>query len=147
MSIDVCTIGFSKKNLRQFINLLQEGKVERLVDTRLNNTSQLAGYSKKDDLDYIMQLHNIEYIHEPSLAPTEDILKGYKKKEISWKEYEKGYIELLKKRKIESVIDEIVGNKTICLLCSEHQPHHCHRRLLAEYMREHRRNINIMHLT
>ncbi|WP_419883967.1 DUF488 family protein [Peribacillus sp. B-H-3] len=142
----VCTIGFSKKNLRQFVNLLKVNDVQRLVDTRLNNTSQLAGYSKKDDLEYVMELHNIDYIHEPSLAPTQDILKDYKKKQISWEKYEKEYIKLLKKRKIEERIDEIFGNKTICLLCSEHEPHHCHRRLLAEYLKEHRRDISIAHL-
>jgi uncharacterized protein (DUF488 family) len=146
MTIDLCTIGFSKKNLRRFVQLLESNKVEKLVDTRLNNTSQLAGYSKKDDLEYVMELKGIEYVHEPILAPTEDILKAYKNKKIAWEEYEKRYIDLLVERKIEEEINKIIGNKTICLLCSEHKPHYCHRRLLAEYINNHHGDIRIAHL-
>ncbi|QTC41323.1 DUF488 domain-containing protein [Bacillus sp. V3] len=147
MTSNLCTIGFSKKNLRQFVELLESNNVDKLVDTRLNNTSQLSGYSKKDDLEYVMELRNIEYVHEPILAPTDDILKAYKKKEITWETYEKRYIDLLIERNIKDKIDEIIGNKTICLLCSEHKPHHCHRRLLAEFINEYSKDINIIHLT
>lgn len=147
MTSNLCTIGFSKKNLRKFIELLESNNVEKLVDTRLNNTSQLSGYSKKDDLEYVMELRNIEYVHEPILAPTDDILKSYKKKEITWETYEKRYIDLLIERNIKDKIGEIVGNKTICLLCSEHKPHHCHRRLLAEYINKYCQEVNIIHLT
>jgi uncharacterized protein (DUF488 family) len=147
MTTDLCTIGFSQKNLRKFVELLEHNNVSKLVDTRLNNTSQLSGYSKKDDLEYVMELRNIEYVHEPLLAPTEDILKAYKKKEINWETYEKRYIDLLKERNIKEIIDEIIGNKTICLLCSEHKPHQCHRRLLAEYINIYRKDVNIIHLT
>lgn len=147
MTIDLCTIGFSQKNLRKFVNLLESNGVVKLVDTRLNNTSQLSGYSKKEDLEYIMELRNIEYVHEPILAPTDDILKAYKKKEITWDTYEKRYLELLNERNIQEKIDEIVDNKTICLLCSEHKPHNCHRRLLAEYISNYRKDVKIIHLT
>jgi uncharacterized protein (DUF488 family) len=150
MSNTICTIGFSKKNLRRFVSLLQDNKVTKLIDTRLNNTSQLAGYSKKEDLEYILELHKIKYIHDSLLAPTKDILKDYKQKLITWEDYEKRYINLLKNRNIEGKIEEIIGydNDTICLLCSEDKPHHCHRRLLAEFIKQHhnKTNIQIVHL-
>jgi uncharacterized protein (DUF488 family) len=144
---EIYTIGFTQKNLRRFVTLLEENTVEKLVDTRINNSSQLAGYSKKDDLEYIMELRNIEYVHLPNLAPTQELLKDYKNKKISWEAYEKEYIQLLKQRKIEDSINEIVDGKRICFLCSEHQPHHCHRRLLAEYIKQHHRDTGIIHLT
>lgn len=146
MITDLCTIGFSKKSLRKFIGLLQQANVTRLVDTRLNNTSQLSGYAKKGDLEFIMDLVDIAYVHDQSLAPTDDILKAYKKKEMNWDEYEKRYIDLLSKRKIENKIDEILADEVTCFLCSEDRPHNCHRRLLAEYLREHKKNIGIVHL-
>lgn len=140
------TIGFSKKSLKQFVELLQKSKVTRLVDTRLNNTSQLSGYSKKDDLSYVMNLVEIEYVHEVSLAPTADILNAYKKKEMNWEDYEKRYLDLLQKRRIDTQIDEILKEETVCFLCSEQKPHHCHRRLLAEYVGEIKGNVHVVHL-
>lgn len=146
MSTSICTIGTSKKSLKKFIDLLQSAKVSRLVDTRLNNTSQLAGFSKKNDLAYIMKLVGISYTHELSLAPTGDILEAYKKNHISWNEYEKRYLDLLAKRKIENQIDDILSDEVTCFLCSEEKPHKCHRRLLAEYLREHKQKVEIFHL-
>ncbi|WP_442599823.1 DUF488 domain-containing protein [Neobacillus sp. D3-1R] len=147
MTTDLCTIGFSSKNLRRFVELLEENNVQKLVDIRLHNTSQLAGYSKKDDLEYVMELRGIEYIHEPLLAPTEEIFKAYKKKEINWEEFKEQYIDLLKERKIEEKIDDLMGSKTVCLLCSEHKPHTCHRSFLAEYINEHlHSDLRVVHL-
>lgn len=143
---DICTIGFSKKSLRKFVSLLQQGKVTRLVDNRLNNTSQLSGFAKKDDLAFIMELVGIEYVHDTNLAPTADILEAYKKKQMSWSEYEKQYMNLLERRKIQSQMQSIIGDGVPCFLCSEDKPHHCHRRLLAEYLREFDSNITIFHL-
>jgi uncharacterized protein (DUF488 family) len=146
MKKDVCTVGFAQKPLRKFVELLQTGKVTKLVDTRLNNTSQLAGYAKRDDLKFVLDLVGINYSHQLELAPTQDILDDYKKKRISWDDYEKKYLDLLYKRKIEDRIDDVLGDDTICFLCSEHKPHHCHRRLLAEYIKQYRQDINILHL-
>jgi uncharacterized protein (DUF488 family) len=140
------TIGFSKKSLQQFVALLQQSNVTRLVDTRLNNTSQLSGFSKKQDLQYVMQLVGIDYLHETILAPTEEILSAYKKKQMNWEEYEKQYIELLERRKIDTKIEDIMEDELVCFLCSEEKPHHCHRRLLAEYIQERSKNIKIIHL-
>lgn len=148
MTIDLCTIGFSSKNLRRFVELLESNNVQKLVDIRLHNTSQLAGYSKKDDLEFVMELRGIEYIHEPLLAPTEELFKAYKNKKITWEEFKEQYIQLLKDRRIEDEIDKIMGNKTVCLLCSEHKPHTCHRSFLAEYINKHHDgDVRIVHLT
>jgi Uncharacterized conserved protein len=143
---DICTIGFAKKPLKKFTGLLEKSKVTRLIDTRLNNTSQLAGYAKKDDLSYIMNLVGVKYVHDLSLAPTDDILTRYKKKQMSWDEYEQRYLQLLYDRKVEMRIDEILQDEVSCFLCSEDKPHHCHRRLLAEYLQKQNKEIKIIHL-
>lgn len=146
MSKNVYTIGFSKKNLQQFVELLKGADVTHLIDTRLNNTSQLAGYAKKNDLEYVLSLVGIKYSHELSLAPTADILSNYKKQRIPWEEYEKQYIELLIERKIENHIETILTDEVVCFMCSEDEPHFCHRRLLVEYLSRHREGISIIHL-
>lgn len=146
MKQDLCTIGFSKKSLEQFVDLMKNAGVTRLVDTRLNNTSQLSGYAKKNDLSYVMRLVGISYQHDVMLAPTEDILSAYKKKQMSWYEYEKQYIGLLEKRKVENRIDDILAGEVTCFLCSEDKPHHCHRRLLAEYLNHYKKEIKVTHL-
>lgn len=146
MANQICTIGFSKKSLKYFVNLLQKNKVTKLVDTRLNNTSQLSGFAKKDDLHYVMNLIGIQYEHDLTLAPTANILEDYKKKRIDWPEYEKKYLDLLYSRKTELKIDEIIGDSTPCFLCSEDKPHHCHRRLLVEYLKQYNKEIEIVHL-
>ncbi|MDN3229515.1 DUF488 domain-containing protein [Priestia megaterium] len=146
--INIATIGFSKKTLEQFLNLLKSSKTTCLIDTRLNNTSQLAGFAKKNDLKFILEeLVGIEYKHSLELAPTQDILTEFKSKVIDWHEYEKRYTALLKQRNIEKKINEIIeGHQNICFLCSEHQHHNCHRSLLADYIKETNPNVNIVHL-
>lgn len=147
MSNTICTIGFSKKSLRTFVQLLKDAGVTKLVDTRLNNTSQLAGFAKKNDLEYILELVKIKYEHEPLMAPTEDILKNYKKKKITWSQYEKAYLSLLNERNIISRVETETKGEVICYLCSEDKPNHCHRRLLAEYIQEkHSQKTIIRHL-
>lgn len=140
----ICTIGFSKKSLKHFIELLKDAGVTKLIDTRLHNTSQLAGFAKKDDLAYILELVGIGYEHETAMAPTEDILKKYKKKEITWSEYEETYLKLLGERNILNNVTDKIAGETICFLCSEDKPHHCHRRLLVEYINEHSPNEMII---
>ncbi|UUZ78756.1 DUF488 domain-containing protein [Paenibacillus sp. P26] len=137
---------FCEKSLQQFVELLKGAGVTHLVDTRFNNTSQLSGFAKKGDLDYVMKLVGISYIHDLSLAPTEDLLDAYKKNQITWGEYEKRYLGLLEKRKIENRIDDILADEVTCFLCSEDKPHQCHRRLLAEYLHRHKKDIKVSHL-
>lgn len=132
--IDIYTIGFTKKKAEYFFDKLKKAGVKRIVDVRLNNVSQLAGFAKKDDLIYFLkQLGDMDYVHFPELAPTKDILDAYKKHKGDWATYERKFIELMEKRHIEDKIPKEVLNEG-CLLCSEDKPHHCHRRLVAEYL-------------
>ena len=132
--INIYTIGFTKKKAEYFFEKLKKAGVKRIVDVRLNNVSQLAGFAKKDDLIYFLkQLGGIDYIHIPELAPTKDILDTYKKYKGDWTTYERKFIKLMDERHIENKIPKEVLNEG-CLLCSEDKPHYCHRRLVAEYL-------------
>jgi uncharacterized protein (DUF488 family) len=144
--VTIHTIGFTKKSAREFFEKLRASGTERIVDVRLNNISQLAGFSKKDDLAYFSkQLLGIDYVHLPILAPTQDILDAYKKHKGDWSLYERQFLELMRKREIEKRLDPEIINEG-CLLCSEDKPHHCHRRLVAEYLRGHWDSVLIDHL-
>lgn len=142
----VCTIGFAKKNLRTFISKLRAAGVRKVVDIRLHNTSQLAGYAKKDDLEYVLDLVGIAYEHHPELAPTEEILDGYKKKGISWAEYERLFRALLAER--DPLKNSPLAREPgpIGLLCAEDKPTQCHRRLVADHFAERVQGIEIRHL-
>lgn len=130
----IYTIGFTKKNAQRFFSLLKSNGVKTLIDVRLNNVSQLAGFAKKDDLKYFLkELCSINYIHMPVLSPTKEILEGYKKKNLDWREYESQFNQLLMERDAHTLFetDELDG---ICFLCSEHEAVQCHRRLVAEFI-------------
>lgn len=130
----VYTIGFTQKSAQQFFNLLRRANVKRVVDVRLNNSGQLAGFAKKDDLVFFLrELGGIGYIHVPELAPTQDILDAYKKHKGSWEVYEQEFLSLMEKRRIEDAVARDLIDQG-CLLCSEHKPHHCHRRLVVDYL-------------
>ena len=130
----VSTIGFTRKSAQRFFELLRESGARRIVDVRLNNGSQLAGFAKKDDLAWFArELCGVEYVHLPILAPTKELLSGYRNGQINWVDYETEFIGLMKERRIESELSREVIDAG-CLLCSEDQPHHCHRRLVAEYL-------------
>ncbi|MHC4206507.1 MAG: DUF488 domain-containing protein [Planctomycetota bacterium] len=144
--IKLYTIGFTKKSAEQFFTILLNNGVRNVIDARLNNTSQLAGFAKLPDLQYfLMEIGNIDYVHRPDLAPTGELLKAYRKKTIDWDTYKQEFITLLRQRSIEGSVDPITLDRT-CLLCSEAEPLHCHRRLIAEYLRETLGGINICHL-
>jgi uncharacterized protein (DUF488 family) len=142
----VCTIGFSKKSLREFIAKLRDDGVEKVIDVRLNNTSQLAGYAKKEDLEYILELVGIGYEHRPEFAPTETLFKEYKNKKIPWDEFQVLFNRLLEERKPLENFDLAKQPEVICLLCAEDKAVHCHRRLVAEYMQKHVGGLEIKHL-
>ena len=145
--MDIYTLGFTRKNAETFFGFLRSAGVATLLDVRLNNQSQLAGFAKKNDLKFFMrELCGGEYVHLPELAPTKALLNAYKKKEIPWESYEQQFNELLACRSIERIVTpELFENG--CLLCSEHEPHHCHRRLVAEYINTHTDfTIKIRHL-
>ena len=143
----IFTIGFTKKSAETFFGRLKNSGARRLVDVRLNNVSQLAGFAKKDDLRYFTKaICDIDYVHVPELAPTSDILDPYKKqKNGDWNLYERQFLELMRSRQIEKRVsrDLLDGG---CLLCSEEKPHHCHRRLVAEYLKEKWGSVEIEHI-
>jgi uncharacterized protein (DUF488 family) len=140
------TIGFTKKNAQTFFSKIQHAGVVKLIDIRLNNVSQLAGFAKRDDLRFFLkELCNCEYLHIPNFAPTKEILDAYKKKQIDWTEYVIRFNQLIKDRKIESLITTEELNNS-CFLCSEATPEQCHRRLVAEYFQDKFGNIEIKHL-
>ena len=140
------TIGFTKKPARRFFDLLRASGARRVVDVRLNNGSQLAGFAKKNDLAWFLdEICGIEYVHLPNLAPTGELLSDYRKKRIDWNTYEVRFLDLMRRRRIEETLSREVLDEG-CLLCSEDQPHHCHRRLVAEYLDEHWGGVEIEHL-
>lgn len=142
----VYTIGFTKKSASEFFELLQESGAKRVVDVRLNNVSQLAGFAKKNDLEYFLrEICKMDYVHLPDLAPTKEMLDAYRSDHRDWQTYESQFIELMDDRRIaKKSIKRIIANA--CLLCSEDTPEHCHRRLVAEYLHRHWGNVEIVHL-
>lgn len=147
MSVQLFTIGFAETTAEHFFKSLRVAGVKRIVDVRLNNTSQLAGFSKKEDLRFFLrEVAGIEYVHVPELAPTQDILDAFKKHKGSWSVYEQEFNALMAKRGIENAISRDTADLG-CLLCSEKKPHHCHRRLVAEYLQRHWAGVSTKHLT
>ncbi len=142
----VFTIGFTKKPARRFFSLLRASGARRVVDVRLHNVSQLAGFAKRDDLAYFLtEICGMDYVHMPLLAPTKQILDDYKKRRSDWSTYETQFLNLLRARRVEhTVAREIVSDG--CLLCSEDTPDHCHRRLVVEYLNQHWGALNVTHL-
>lgn len=140
------TIGSGKKSARDFFTLLQENGVKRVIDIRLNNTSQLAGYSKKADLAYFLgAIAGIDYLHLTEFAPTGELMEGYRAKKISQPEFAEAYIRLIEDRQTLRRLDHALLDSA-CLLCSEPAPKHCHRRLLAEYLAERIPGMKVVHL-
>ena len=142
----VFTIGFTQKTAEKFFGLLKRSGARSVVDVRLNNVSQLAGFAKKNDLAYFAkQIAGMDYVHLPELAPTQDILDEYKKNKGDWAVYEKKFLSLMEQRHVEKTVPrEILDGG--CLLCSEDKPHHCHRRLVAEYLKRHWGTLEVSHL-
>ena len=145
--MDIYTMGFTQKTAEQFFEKIKKNEIEILVDVRLNNQSQLAGFTKGKDLSYFLkELCHCKYDHNISYAPTKEILQAYKKETISWSEYEEKYVELLIKRKVEKDFEnKYLKYSKVLLLCSEPTPECCHRRLLAEYLKN-KMESNVIHI-
>lgn len=140
------TIGFTKRTAEAFFTTLQQAGVRRIVDVRLNNTSQLAAFAKANDLAYFLRaIADIGYIALPSLYPTPEILEAYKKNKGSWSDYERDFKALMAKRRVEDVVKPVLRDGD-CLLCSEATPDQCHRRLAAEYLRHYWNDLEVVHL-
>ncbi|MEV6231222.1 DUF488 domain-containing protein [Saccharopolyspora shandongensis] len=141
------TIGFTKKSAEKFFGLLRASGATTLIDVRLNNVSQLAGFAKRDDLRYFLgELCDMSYAHRPDLAPTQPMLDAYKKQGVGWATYEARFLELMNQRVIEEAVPRKLFDNAV-LLCSEDQPHYCHRRLVVEYLAQHWDTVAIEHLT
>ncbi|MDH0734822.1 MULTISPECIES: DUF488 domain-containing protein [Achromobacter] len=141
----IFTIGFTKTSARSFFTKLSTSGARRLIDVRLNNRSQLAGFAKREDLRYFCEaLCGMEYEHLPALAPTKEMFQEYKIQRGDWETYAKKFLDLMVSRKIELIEKEKIDGA--CLLCSEDKPHHCHRRLVAEYLADKWPDVEIEHL-
>ena len=145
MNMEIYTIGFTKKSAEEFFEILKRNNIKRIIDVRLINTSQLAGFTKRDDLEYFLrELCGIEYRHLKFLAPAKEIRDQYNKSK-DWDSYKREYIKLIERRHILKKIEKSFKERT-CLLCSEATPDRCHRRLLAEYLKEHWGSVEVVHL-
>lgn len=144
--MNIYTIGFTKKSANTFFGLLRKSGARRLVDVRLNNVSQLAGFAKRDDLKFFLaELCQMDYVHELRLAPTQGMLDDYKKHGSSWQEYERWFLDLMAERQIEATVPlELLDNAV--LLCSEATPQNCHRRLVGDYLTTHWGDVAVIHL-
>jgi uncharacterized protein (DUF488 family) len=143
----VYTIGFAKKTAAQFFGTLRQAGIRRVLDVRLNNTSQLAGFTKRADLEFFLKaLCDADYVHEPRLAPTKPLLQAYKKSKGDWSEYERGFLQLMADRGVEGQIDPEWFAIPTALLCSEPTAERCHRRLVLEYLRSKWGDFPIVHL-
>ena len=146
--MQVYTIGFTKKGASEFFGLLEDANIERLIDVRLRNRSQLSGFAKRDDLQFFLdRLLDIEYEHAQELAPTKTLLDEWRDDEIDWETYEDRFEDLLAERQVENNLRRDSFEKRTVLLCSEHKPDQCHRRLILDYLDEKWSDIEMIHLT
>ena len=146
--MNLYTIGFTQKTAKDFFEAVSRHKILTLIDIRLNNNSQLAGFTKGCDLGYFLKrLCGCRYEYCPAYAPSHEILDAWRKKEISWKDYEVRYTALMQERgAVQDFRRKFMRRKNVCLLCSEHTPEHCHRRLLAEMLSEEINGIEVTHI-
>ena len=145
--MEIFTIGFTKRTAADFFGALRGAGIGRLLDVRLHNSSQLAGFTKREDLPFFLrEICGAAYLHEPLLAPTDPLLDAYKKQKGAWADYERGFLALLAERQVEVHLDRPSFAVPTALLCSETTAEHCHRRLVAEYLRDKWGDVAIVHL-
>ena len=145
--MEIYTIGFTKKTAAEFFGSLRQAGIRRLIDVRLNNSSQLAGFTKREDLPFFLrEICQAQYVHEPLLAPTQEMLDAYKKRKGSWSDYELRFLALMEERKIEEKLDQRSFKVLTALLCSEATAERCHRRLVSEYLQAKWGDLKITHL-
>ncbi|MDT4942828.1 MAG: hypothetical protein QOJ34_2917 [Pseudonocardiales bacterium] len=145
--MEIHTIGFTKWTAEGFFECLKSAGVTRLIDVRLNNSSQLAAFAKRDDLRYFLRtICNADYLHEPLLAPTQDMLDDYKKRKGSWPSYATRFLDLMAQRRVEHQIPKAFFGGVPVLLCSEHTAERCHRRLVCDYLADRWGDVTAVHL-
>lgn len=152
------TIGFTKKPAQRFFGELvanaKQSGLRRIVDVRIKPASQLAGFAKQNDLAYFLDaICGVDYVYMPLLAPTPELLADYRKKQIDWTGYEPRFDAIMRERRIEDTLAEehaALGQPFLqdgdCLLCSEHEPDQCHRRLVVEYLQRRWDGLEVVHL-
>jgi uncharacterized protein (DUF488 family) len=141
------SIGFTRKDAAEFFGILRQHKIRRLIDVRLNNTSQLAGFTKKKDLAYFLhEILNAEYEHSLMLAPTPELLSAYRTRRIDWQEYERRFLTLMKERRVEELVNRHLFDVPTVLLCTEPKADRCHRRLVLEYLQKKWNDLQVVHL-
>jgi uncharacterized protein (DUF488 family) len=145
-TINIFTLGYAGKNAEEFFTILKQAGIRKVIDVRLYNTSQLAGFTKRQDIEYFLQaIVGADYVHLPIMAPTKQLLNDYKKGLISWQEYETQFKAIITHRQIQRhIIPQDVDMS--CFLCSEAKADNCHRRLVAEYLAKLWQNVLIHHL-
>jgi len=145
--MEIYSIGLTQKTAEQFFTRLKSAGIRLLLDVRLNNISQLAGFAKRGDLAFFLQeICGAKYVHEPLLAPTQEMLKAYRSKSASWEEYDAMFLALMADRRIERELERALFEGPTVLLCSEPTAERCHRRLVLEYLREKWGDVTITHL-
>ncbi len=145
--MEIYSIGFTQKSAGQFFGAIKANRIERLLDVRLNNTSQLAAFAKRADLEYFLrEICSCAYEHEPLLAPEQGMLDAFKKEKGDWDLYTERYLKLIRFRQVESRLAKESFQKRTVLLCSEATPEHCHRRLALEYLQKEWDGVTIRHL-
>jgi len=133
--VEIYTIGFTQTTAERFFGRLADAGVRRLLDVRLRNVSQLAGFAKAQDLPYFLrELLGAAYVHEPLLAPTPELLADYRKQRIDWDAYERRFLALLAERRVHSQLAPADFATPTALLCSEATAERCHRRLVCDYL-------------
>ncbi len=143
----IYTMGFTQKSAEEFFNLIKNNGIEILIDVRLNNNSQLTGFTKGRDLKYFLkEIAGCDYCHDLLFAPTKELLNDYKKGTVSWDRYVEVFDRLIESRKMADHFNDKFGKYgKVVLLCSEKTPEQCHRRLVAEAVSE-RYGYGIKHL-
>ena len=143
----IYTIGFGKKSAPQFFGTLRQHGIKRCIDVRISNTSQLAGFTKRSDLPFFLQeLCGADYIAEPLLSPTLELMRSFRQGRTAWSDYERAYLALLAERRLEDRLDRHIFDVPTVLLCVEPAPEHCHRRLIVEYLQDKWGDLTVEHL-
>lgn len=146
--MEVYTIGFTQRSAEDFFGALKRAGIRRLIDVRLNNTSQLAAFAKRDDLEFFLsEICGADYVRVPEAAPTQDLLRSYRNGDIDWPTYEDRFLRLMEERRIERTVDwEKLLDRPSVLLCSERDADRCHRRLVVAYLAAAGWDVSARHL-